>query len=181
MQNAEPEFVAALIRATVSGVRYRRYQSGDFHSLYAIEEGCFEPPLRFPLAYMRALVESSRAAVWIAEEIAEENRRMAGFAIVEWTMTSEQSGKAIAYIQTLEVAFDFRRRGIGAGLLNRLESSAQSAGARLIWLHVDAKNAQAIHLYEAHGYKFDSQEENYYGLGRPALIYAKSLAAGAAL
>lgn len=149
-------------------LNYRLYNAGDFDSLYAIEEICFQPPLRFPHGYMRSLVESASAATWIAEE----DGRLAGFAIVEW---SNSAGEIVAYIQTLEVAPEARQRGIGAELLRRLEASAQSAGARLIWLHVDQENAPAVYLYEAHGYQYEGREENYYARRRAALIYSKPL------
>jgi len=151
-------------------MRYRAYRPDDFAALYAIEEACFQPPLRFSRAYMRRLVSSSDAATWIAEE---EEGQMAGFAIVEW---SGEAGARAAYIQTIEVAPEKRRLGVGAALMRCVEQSAQSAGARMIWLHVDAENANAIRLYEAHGYGCKGREANYYPRGRAALMYAKSLA-----
>lgn len=59
--------------------------------------------------------------------------------------------------------------------MRRLEDSAIKAGANLIWLHVDAENTAAHHLYEAHGYVCQGGEENYYPRGRTALIYTKEL------
>ncbi len=147
---------------------YRLYQPEDFSPLYAIEEACFEPPLRFGRADMRRLVRGPGTAAWIAAQ----DGQMAGFAIVEWT---REAGATIAYIQTLEVASNQRRQGVGAELLRRLEASAQSAGAHLIWLHVDAENFPAIRLYEAHGYRREGKEDHYYARSRPALLYAKSL------
>lgn len=149
-------------------MNYRLYQPGDFDPLYAIEEACFQPPLRFSRGYMRRLVTSTKAATWIAED----NGRLAGFAIVEW---SADEFSTVAYIQTLEVAQEQRGQGIGTELMRRMESSAQQASASLIWLHVDAENAGAIRLYEAHGYRFEGREENYYARRRDALIYAKKL------
>jgi len=43
-------------------------------------------------------------------------------------------------------------------LLRLIEGSARAAGAQLIWLHVDAENASAIRLYEAHGYLCERRE-----------------------
>jgi ribosomal-protein-alanine N-acetyltransferase len=126
--------------------------------------------LRFSRAYMRRLVSSSDAATWIAEE---EDGQMAGFAIVEW---SGDAGERIAYIETIEVAPEKRRLGVGWELMRRVEQSAQSAGARAIWLHVDVENAGAIRLYEAHGYQRKGREANFYPRGRAALVYEKSLA-----
>jgi ribosomal protein S18 acetylase RimI-like enzyme len=151
---------------------YRLYRAADFPQLYAIEELCFQPPLRFPRAYMRRVIENPDSATWIAEEIAEESERMTGFAIVEW---AGLAGDRHAYIQTLEVSSEFRRGGIARELLTRLEQSAQAAGAVSIWLHVDAENAPAIHLYESHGYQKQGREEHYYARHRAAEIYSKPL------
>ena len=151
---------------------YRLYQPEDFAALYAIEEVCFEPPFRFSRATLRRLTASAHAATWIAEE----DGTMAGFALVEWgDAGGDPTGSIVAYIQTIEVAPENRRLGIGGELMRRVEHSAQAAGARTIWLHVDAENASAVRLYEAHGYRHQGREANYYPRGRAALIYAKPL------
>jgi ribosomal-protein-alanine N-acetyltransferase len=147
---------------------YRLFQPADFTQLYAIEELCFEPPFRFSRAFMRQLTQSSRNATWIAEE----DREMAGFAIVD---LDPVDGAPTAYIQTLEVTPARRGQGIGSELLRRIESSAREAGAASIWLHVDAENASAIRLYEAHGYVRQGREENYYARRRAAFVYRKAL------
>jgi ribosomal-protein-alanine N-acetyltransferase len=150
-------------------VVYRLYRDDDFPALYRIEQACFKPPFRFPRSYMHDLVESAHAATWIAED----EGRMTGFAIVEW---ESGSGQTIAYIQTLEVAPGDRRRGIGEGLLGRLEASAHEAGAAIVRLHVAEQNGSAVRLYEAHGYESQGREQNYYAVGVNALVYAKNLA-----
>lgn len=149
-------------------MQYRLYQPEDFAQLYAIEEQCFQPPDRFGRRYMQRLINSAKSATWIAEE----EGRMAGFAIAEWSNEAEADS---AYIQTIEVSAAFRRRGVGAELLRRIELSAQTAGATLIWLHVDAQNDAAIHLYGAQGYVKQGSEQHYYGRGRAADIYGKFL------
>jgi ribosomal-protein-alanine N-acetyltransferase len=149
-------------------MHYRPYRADDFSQLYAIEEVCFQPPLRFPRTYMRRVIENPDAATWIAEE----QKQMAGFAIVEW---AGAPGDRYAYIQTLEVAPEHRRQGIARELLGRLETSASQAGADTIWLHVDAENVSAITLYRAHGYHQRGRDEHYYACHRPAEIYAKPL------
>lgn len=153
---------------------YRLYKPEDFAALYAIEEICFQPPHRFGRGYMRQLVNHSDAATWIAEE----DGRMAGFAIADW---AEETDGVIAYIQTLEVVPELRWKKIGANLLRRIEESARAAGARLMWLHVDAGNAPAIRLYVASGYHFEKRQEGYYPHGRAALVYSKPLSGGLAI
>jgi ribosomal-protein-alanine N-acetyltransferase len=147
---------------------YRLYQPSDFAQLYAIEELCFQPPLRFSRAYIRQLTKSPDAATWVAEE----DNQLAGFTIAEF---SAAAGVPLSYIQTIEVAPNFRKRGIACELLRRIEHSARETGARTIWLHVAEDNATAIHLYESHGFLLQGRAEDYYASGVPALIYAKSL------
>lgn len=152
---------------------YRLYKPEDFAALYAIEVACFQPPHRFSRLYMRQLIQQPDAATWIAEN----GQRMCGFALVEWT---RERASVVAYIQTLEVVPDVRGQGVGSELLRRMEGSANSAGASVIWLHVDAENAAAICVYQAHGFVLQGREEDYYGRGRAALIYAKAFGAGKA-
>jgi [ribosomal protein S18]-alanine N-acetyltransferase len=102
---------------------------------------------------------------------------MAGFAIVDLKASSETPA---AYIQTIEVTPGQRGRGIGTGLLRRIESSAREAGAHSIWLHVDTENANAIRLYEMHGYARQGREEHFYARHRAAFVYAKPIAEAAA-
>jgi ribosomal-protein-alanine N-acetyltransferase len=150
---------------------FRLYKLEDFAALYAIEEVCFQPPLRFGRRYMRSLVESENAATWIAEQDGE----MAGFVIVDWMGEKDEEEPTSAYLQTIEVKQEWRGQGIGRELLRKAEGSAGAAGAELLWLHVDAENAAAIRMYEEHGYCAEGREEDYYARGRAALIYAKRL------
>ena len=147
---------------------YRPYAPQDFDSLYAIEELCFQPQFRFSRKYMRQIVSHWNSVTWIAEE----NGQMGGFAIAEW---SRGAGGTIGYIQTIEVAPDWRKQGIGRQLLRRIEGSARAASAQALWLHVHAENAPAIHLYESNGYCREGREEDYYAPGHAALIYGKRL------
>jgi len=150
-------------------VLYHLYKPEDFAALYAIEEACFQPPFRFGRRYMRQIVDNPDSATWIAEQ----DSRMAGFAIVEWI---QDKGAAVAYIQTIEVAADERRQGVGDELLRRVEASARAAGARTIWLHVDVENSKAIRLYERSGYASQGRAEHYYARNRAAVVYTKKLA-----
>ena len=147
---------------------FRRYASADFPQLYAIEEACFEPPLRFGRPYMRSLVRNPETVTWVAEV----DGRLAGFAIIEW---SGVPGDMVGYIQTIEVGPDYRRRGIGLTLLRKLEDSARAASAKQIWLHVDTENEAAIRLYRSEGYVPKGRHAGYYGRSRDAEIYCKDL------
>jgi ribosomal protein S18 acetylase RimI-like enzyme len=147
-------------------VDYRLYTAEDFDALYAIEEVCFQPPHRFTRTYMRQLIRQENSATWIALD----GEIMRGFGLAEWTR--ERLG-IVAYVQTLEVLPEARGQGVGMELLRRLEGSASAALAVGIWLHVNAVNEAAIRVYEKSGYRLSGREEDYYGRGKPALVYAK--------
>jgi [ribosomal protein S18]-alanine N-acetyltransferase len=149
-------------------VIYRPCKPADFDELYAIEEICFRPPLRFPRRYVRRLLESADAVTWIAEE----HGKIAGFSIADFGLDTEGP---FAYIQTIEVLPEMRGRGIGNELLRRIEESARDRGAHAIWLHVESRNAGAIRLYEAHGYRCEGRQDDYYARGRAGLVYRRLL------
>ncbi len=152
---------------------FRLYVPADFDRLYAVEELCFDPLLRFGRRQMWQLVGCSDAATWIAEE----QGQMAGFAIIEW---AQRRNGIAAYLETIEVVPEARGRGVGRQLLLRVEDSARQAGAGRIWLHVEATNEAAIRLYETQGYRSEGRRENYYPEGRAALLYGKRLDTGSA-
>jgi ribosomal protein S18 acetylase RimI-like enzyme len=149
-------------------VQYRHYRPADFAQFYAIEEMCFQPPIRFSRRYLRQIIESGNSATWVAEQ----DGSVAGFSVADFTTEFDRS---FAYIQTIEVAPAHRNQGIGSELLRRTEDSARAGGATVIWLHVDAANEAAIHLYQAHGYRHQGRQEHYYYRGRAADVYMKSL------
>jgi ribosomal protein S18 acetylase RimI-like enzyme len=151
-------------------MNYRLFHPDDFPQLYAIEEICFQPPIRFSRRYMRRLIDSADAFTWIAEE----DGRIAGFSIAD---ISGNLDGLFAYIETIEVLPEDRGRGIGNELLRRVEESAHERQASAIWLHVESTNAGAIRLYEAHGYRSMGREENFYARGRAGLVYCKELEA----
>ena len=158
-------------------MHYRLYEPGDFPRLYAVEEACFGPRLRFSRSYMRQILANPDSAAWIAEAQTESAEgEIAGFAVADWMKADDET---IAYIQTLEVAAKHRRLGVGAELLRRVEASTRAAGATLLWLHVDERNDAALGLYRAHGFLLLGREEHYYPQGGHALVLALPLAPAA--
>lgn len=152
-------------------MNFRLYAPGDFEQLYAIEQRCFLPELRFSRRYMRQVIRSPHTVTWIAEE----DCLLTGFAIVAWTSTNNG---VTAYLETIEVLTAFRGQGVGRGLLRNIEASAVAAAARILWLHVNIANQDAIRLYQAQGYCCEGVQEDYYPDGNAALIYRKPLSNG---
>jgi ribosomal-protein-alanine N-acetyltransferase len=161
-------YILLRIVAENGPVQYRHYRPSDFAQFYAIEEICFQPPVRFSRRYLRQIMESTNSTTWVAEQ----DGSVAGFSVADFTTEFDRT---FAYIQTIEVAPAHRNQGIGTELLRRIEESARSAGATVIWLHVDAANEAAIHLYQAHGYRHQGRQEHYYDRDRAADVYVKPL------
>jgi ribosomal protein S18 acetylase RimI-like enzyme len=137
-------------------------------ALYAIEEACFEPPLRFSRALMRSLAHDPQCRTWLG--IVDNIR--AGFAIAG---LSNDDDPASAYIWTIEVLPSLRRMGVARQLLVRMEESAREASCLAIELHVSERNAAGLALYEAAGYVRTGVDAEYYGRRENAFRYRKVL------
>ena len=149
-------------------VTTRLFEAPDLRALYAIEEACFELPLRFSRALMRSLAHDPDCRTWLG---IVDNVRV-GFAIVGLSGEDEPS---VAYIWTIEVLPAFRRMGVARQLLMRVEESGREAGRAAIELHVSERNAGGLALYEAAGYVQVGVDAEYYGRREDAFRYRKVL------
>jgi len=75
-----------------------------------------------------------------------------------------------ADIIDIEVNANYRRRGIGREIFNRLLTDAQISGAETITLEVRISNIPAIKLYKNFGFVQISIRERYYGDDEDAII-----------
>ncbi len=154
--------------AVVSSVRCRLFEPGDLPALFAIEEVCFPPSIRFSRELMRSLTADPLCRTWMG--MAGETR--VGFAIVGLRGDEELE---TAYIWTIEVLPGFRRRGIARSLLERAEASARAGNCTAIGLHVDARNLSAMALYERAGFVHIGVDVEFYGRGQNAFQYRRDL------
>lgn len=152
----------------VSTVTSRLFEASDLRALYAVEEVCFAPPLRFSRGLMRSLAYDPNCRTWLG--IVDSVR--AGFAILG---LSSEDDPSIAYIWTIEVLPVFRRMGVARQLLARVEESAREAGCSAIELHVSERNSDAVALYEDCGYVRFGVDDEFYGWGEDGLRYRKVL------
>jgi len=149
-------------------VATRLFEADDLRALYAIEEACFEPSVRFSRSLMRSLSRDPDCRVWLG--IVDAVR--VGFAIVG--LRGEEDASS-AYIWTIEVLPAFRRMGVARQLLIRVEESAREAGCLAMELHVSERNPDGLALYQSAGYARIGVEAEYYGRGENALRYRKIL------
>ena len=81
-----------------------------------------------------------------------------------------------AWVQTLAVAPDWQRRGLGTTLLQSLLAEARHRGARTVALEVRADNDAAQRLYVRHGFAVTGRRRGYYQpSGTDALVMTAGL------
>lgn len=88
--------------------------------------------------------------------VAECGADLAGFGIMKYLDDD-------AHLLLFAVKPEYRRRGVGSGLLTWLESTATTAGIELIFLETRATNAAAREFYAARGYRELTTLPRYYG------------------
>jgi ribosomal-protein-alanine N-acetyltransferase len=80
-----------------------------------------------------------------------------------------------ADVQTIAVAHDKVRSGIGGRLLSALLEEARACNCTTVMLEVAAENAPAQQLYLNHGFEQLARRSSYYGPGRDALVMRRRL------
>lgn len=103
--------------------------------------------------------------------VAEIQGEMCGYCMIKI-----DSAKPSAYLHSLAVTPEMKRRGIGTLLLRASESEAALAGRRLLRLDVRLDNPGAKALYEGAGYRLLKIRPAHYQCGASALRMDKRLA-----
>lgn len=129
--------------------RIRSAALADSAALVAIERRCFSDPWSEPS------FRESLATDWTFGLVAETDRGIAGYLIGREAAGSGE-------ILNLAVAPEFRRRGIGAELLEEGLLEFQERGAHEVFLEVRESNRSAQSLYLARGFRPVGQRASYY-------------------
>lgn len=148
--------------------------------MYAIEEACFAPPLRFSRGLLRSLVFSQECRTWMGLV----DGAVCGFAIVSLIAEDdpdsdedslEDADSGAAYLWTIEVLTAYRGGGVARMLLKYVEENGREAEKRKMVLHVSERNAMAIALYESCGYERVGFAPAMYGANENGFRYEKAL------
>jgi GNAT superfamily N-acetyltransferase len=102
--------------AEMEGLRVQAFEGESLDQLDELDQG---------LRSWKALVHGHSLG-WV---VARSGERLVGFVTVPW------DGNRHAWIQDLMVATEFRRQGVGTGLVVTARHGARDAGCE--WLHVD--------------------------------------------
>ena len=134
----------------------------DLNSLRYIERICF-PKDRWPLWDLIGVLTLPN----VVRLKASIKSQMIGFIAGDIRHSQQQ-----AWIATVCVLPEYRRRGIGSELLSSCETMVNMPAIRL---SVRSSNKDAIRLYRDSGYKFVGIWAAYYQEGEDALVMEKQL------
>ena len=153
----------------------RGYTPDDLGAMAALDAVCFAEAFRFSRSVLRRFAEARRALVQLAVAPAEAatDEVLAGFCIVHVERSGH--GDLFGYVVTLDIAENFRGRGLGSFLLQSMQLAAHRAGAQAMELHVSVENYAAVRLYERLGYQVTGRVAGFYGKGGDALVYRREL------
>lgn len=135
--------------------KLRRASVADLHHIMEIERSVFTTDA-WSEPTMRAELESENTVYVVATALGAPDvvQGYAGLMV--------PPGATEADVQTIAVAPDVRRMGLGRALMHALLREARSAGVRDVFLEVRADNAGAQALYEDLGFVGIGVRPGYY-------------------
>jgi [ribosomal protein S18]-alanine N-acetyltransferase len=125
------------------------------NELYTLEQQCFQEEA-FSKQQIGYLLTDYNA-ISLAAKVGGET---AGFIIGRIDLIRN---RPVGHIMTIDVAPNFRRKGIAQRLMGELETIFRQKDVKEIRLEVREGNLAAIALYEKLGYTRVSKLEHYYG------------------
>jgi len=140
-------------RCIYMSLNIRQGYPDDLDSLVLTEKKCFSFPCAYSKNHLRYLLTKANSTVLVENQ----GGVLRGFIIVLYNDDMPGAG-----IETLNVAPEYRGKGIGHGLLTAAEEEAKNRGQPIITLEVSSKNITAIRLYEKCGFSAREYLPRYY-------------------
>ncbi len=153
-------------------IRLRDAVEADLQRLFELDRICFPAGIAYSLGEFRSLLRS-RETVCV---VAEEGAVLTGFSVAQSVRVRTSQG---GHIVTIDVAPDFRRRGIGRLLMEHIESRMRDDGATWLRLEVAVNNFAALNFYTGLEFEAIGEIPEYYRGSLDAIVMAKALAESA--
>jgi ribosomal protein S18 acetylase RimI-like enzyme len=134
----------------------------DFRAVYHLEKVCFDQDA-WPMLDVLGVLTIPQ----VVRLKAVDQEQLIGFIAADL-----RRSQGVAWIATLAVLPEYRRRGIGEAMLRICE---EQVNLPLIRLCVRQSNQPAIELYQNSGYQQVDVWKKYYRGGENALIFEKLL------
>jgi len=131
------------------GIQISRAILRDLYGIFAVENGSFPKP--WSLDTLRQEFEHALSRMFVCRNGDE----VLGY-ICGWQVADE------IHLMKIAVLSDWRRRGLGSALMEKMLASAHEQGATSIHLEVRDSNIDAIKFYEKHGFEVLGKRKGYY-------------------
>jgi ribosomal-protein-alanine N-acetyltransferase len=141
-----------------------RFDPINLNEILEIEKNSFGKKETFPKEYFLELSKKWPEGFLVAKLGGE----IVGYAVGE-------KDKDSGLIVSVAVKKEWRRRGIGKKLIEKLLENFKKEGMKIVFLHVREENREAINFYQALGFKIIELVENYYSNGENAYLMEKNL------
>ncbi len=138
---------------------YKQMCKEHLRAVSQIERECFSHPWSEAAFYDELENPMSLTVVALYADSSEETSSL------EQTVAGFVNARILSnevYINNIAVSENFRRKGIGKGLLTLLEKIAESKKAAFITLEVRESNLPAISLYTSLGYLTVGKRKKFY-------------------
>lgn len=129
--------------------------AADLPRVLEIAAGLKDAPQWTEAAWLRAVHPAASPRRIALAAIDPANGVLLGFAVA--SLLPPQ-----AELETIAVAGESQRRGIGRALLQALAAQLRSDGVAELWLEVRASNHVALALYRVAGFAQTGRRKNYY-------------------
>ena len=136
----------------------RPFRDADLDTLTAIDQDCFPPGISYTRAELAGFIGQRNAKTWVAEAGGE----IVGFVVAERQL------RQVGHIITIDVIKSWRRRGVGARLMEAVEDWVRQQGLRLVYLETAEDNVPAQRFYQKRGYEQIETLKDYYARGLDA-------------
>ena len=133
-------------------IKLQRATANDLERILALEKSVFAND-----AWSLAAMQSELESPFTHYLVALDGERLAGYAGL-----SAVPATFSADVQTIAVAPEFRRQGLGRQLVAELMTAARRRGAEQVLLEVRADNPAARALYESFGFEQIDLRRGYY-------------------
>lgn len=129
----------------------RPYSASDFGALYALDRACYPPGIAYSKSMLRWFLNSSGSICVVAEDAGE----IQAFILAE-------ADPPKGHIVTLDVAENFRRRGLGTQLTLAVENELFRRGAVTVEMETATDNGAGVAFWLRRGYRTVSIIPRYY-------------------
>jgi [ribosomal protein S18]-alanine N-acetyltransferase len=147
-------------------IRLRDGAEADADRMFELDRICFPAGIAYSLREFHWLLRSRKTLCLVAEE----EDVLAGFVMAQESVIRKSRG---GHIVTIDVAPDFRRRGVGRLLMERVEERLQAAGAGWLRLEVAVDNFAAYEFYLGLGFAQVGRIADYYQGSVDAIVMEK--------